>query len=50
MPIPDNYDEILKRRYGTDYMIPQPKWNKDKSDQNHVYLYDKLGTYIEYDV
>lgn len=50
MPIPDNYDEVLTRRYGEDYMIPQPKWGKDRIDKNHQYLYDKLGAYVEYEV
>lgn len=48
MPVPENYDEVMKERYGEDYMIPQPKWDKRNVNQNHVYLHDKVGLYKQY--
>lgn len=47
LPIPSNYDEVLAKRYGEDYMIPQPSWNKDRHDSTHVVWEGKVATYKE---
>ena len=45
--IPENYDEVLKFRYGYDYMIPNPQWSwVSSSGQNVVERPDKLGVVI----
>lgn len=36
LPCPDNADEILRYRYGNDYMVPKPKWNPRTDDTKHV--------------
>ena len=42
--VPKNYDEILKFRYGSDYMTPNPNWTI-KSYDNHIVIWEgKIGT------
>lgn len=42
--VPKNYDEILRFRYGPDYMIPNPNWTI-KSFDNHIVVWNgKTGT------
>lgn len=48
LPVPVNALEVLKCRYGEDFMIPQPKWNKARKDQYHVIWQGKIGKYKEY--
>lgn len=40
--IPENYDEILKYRYGENYMIPNCKWNVKSHDENIIEV-GKIG-------
>lgn len=45
---PKNASEILEYRYGSDYMIPNPKWEITSFD-NHIRVWeDKQGIYIRY--
>ena len=46
--IPENYDEVLRFRYGDDYMTPNPQWSwVSSSRQNVVERKDKLGIVYE---
>ena len=50
LKIPENYDEVLRFRYGNDYMIPNPQWSwVSSSRQNVVERKDKLGIVYEQD-
>ena len=44
--IPENYDEILTFRYGSDYMKPKPGW-KPKTD-SIIEIDNCIGVYIDY--
>ena len=36
LPCPNNADEILRYRYGDNYMIPNPKWNPQSDDLTNL--------------
>lgn len=46
LPIPSNYDEILRSYYGDQYMTPDPNWHGGESEKNR--WYGKIVKYIEY--
>lgn len=48
LPIPANAPEILKCRYGDDYLVPQPNWNKNRKDTYHVLWEGKVSVYKEF--
>ena len=45
---PINYEEVLKFRYGSDYMIPNKNWSPVDHNQHIIELKDKLGSLIKY--
>lgn len=46
--VPKNAEELLKFRYGKDYLIPNPNWDI-KSCDNHIITWDgKLGIFRNY--
>ncbi len=46
LPVPDNYDEFLRFRYGDDYMIPNPSWSNGENP--HIVVWnDAIATYSE---
>lgn len=48
MYVPKNADELLRFRYGDDYMTPNPNWNIRSFDKHIVVWSDKFGTYVHY--
>lgn len=44
--IPANYDEVLRYRYGDDYMTPKPGWKGAR--ESEIDMLDKLAIYTEY--
>ena len=46
--IPTNSDELLKFRYGDDYMIPNPKWTPGKTNKYIIHWNGILGKYQAY--
>ena len=48
LPVPINAHEVMRYRYGDDYLIPNPKY-QDKRDQSCFVMWgDKIATFIEY--
>ncbi len=45
LPIPVNYDEVLKNYYGDNYMIPDPNWAMGQFDRHIVEWRDVHATY-----
>ena len=45
LPIPVNYDEILKYYYGDNYMIPDPNWSMGQFDRHIVEWREVHATY-----
>ena len=43
LPVPKNAKSVLEFRYGSDYMIPNAKWNAAESNQNVIEWPEKLG-------
>lgn len=41
LPIPENYDEILSKTYGPNYMIPDKKWNRDPEVKQKAQWHNK---------
>lgn len=46
LPIPHNYDSILRQYYGDSYMIPDPNWGGGEPEEN--FWADKKVKYISY--
>lgn len=46
---PNNANEILAYRYGSDYMTPNPNWGIRSYDNHIIEWHDKAGIYIEHD-
>lgn len=47
LPIPENYDEILRSYYGNNYMIPNPNWPGGEPDENK--WNDRMIDYLTFD-
>ena len=47
LPVPRNYEQILKYIYGDDYMIPNPNWTMG---QYHTHIYDWYEASAVYNV
>lgn len=48
LPIPHNAHDILKYRYGDDYMIPNPSWGIRSYDSHITEWRDKIAIYRSY--
>lgn len=46
--IPKNARELLRFRYGDDYMIPNPHWTSNKGNEHIIVWKGYLGIYKEY--
>jgi phosphorylcholine metabolism protein LicD len=48
LPIPENAHEVMRYRYGDDYLIPNPKYQDKRDKLCFVMWNDKIATYLEY--
>ena len=47
LPVPENSRDFLSRRYGSDFMTPNPHWKSTETNDYMIPWYDKVGIYKE---
>ena len=47
LPVPENAEELLKFRYGEDYMVPNPNWTQEGTYDKHIIEWPEVKAVVQ---